>query len=152
MRISSVGNKNERGVTLIELLVVVTLIALAAGISYPSIAGGLDSLRLRSASDAMVGFLNVALERADRRQQAIEIRISPKENVLAARSADNGFTRVLELPEHVHIANPVEMRRFLLYPGGAVPAIQIEIETENGRHRLVSVDPVTGVSRAVGQP
>lgn len=152
MRTSSVGNRSEDGVTLIELLVVVTLIALVAGLSYPSITGGLDSLRLRSASDAMVGFLNVALERADRRQQAVEIRVSPKENMLAARSADNGFARVLGLPERVHIASPAEMRRFLLYPGGSVPAIRIEIETENGRHRIVSVDPVTGVSRAEAQP
>jgi prepilin-type N-terminal cleavage/methylation domain-containing protein len=138
----------QRGVTLIEMLVVVTLIALVAGLTYPSVTGGLDSLRLRSGSDAMVGFLNVALDRADRRQQAVEIRIEPKENSLTARSADNQFARELHLPERVHISNPTEMRRFLLYPGGAIPAIQIEIATEAGRHRIVSVDPMTGVSKS----
>src|ERR1700679_2938369 len=83
----------QAGVTLIEMLIVVTLIALVAGISFPSIASGVESLRLRSASDSMVAFLNTALDRADRRQQAVEIRISPKENLLTARSADNGFAR-----------------------------------------------------------
>ncbi len=130
------------------MLIVVTLIALVAGISFPSIASGVESLRLRSASDAMVAFFNTALDHADRRQQAIEIRISPKENLLTARSADNGFARELHLPDNVSIANPTEPRRFLLYPGGSVPAIQVELATHGGRHRRVSVDPITGVSKS----
>jgi prepilin-type N-terminal cleavage/methylation domain-containing protein len=140
----------EAGVTLLEMLIVVTLIALVAGISYPSVSSGLDSLRLRSASDAMVAFLNTALDRADRRQQAVEIRISPRENLLTARSADNGFVRELHLPENISIVNPNEPHRFLLYPGGSVPAIQVEVGTLGGRRRRVSVDPITGVSRSEG--
>jgi len=138
----------QAGVTLLEMLIVVTLIALVAGISYPSVSSGLDTLRLRSASDAMVAFLNTALDRADRRQQAVEIRISPKENLLTARSADNGFARELHLPENISFVNPTEPRRFLLYPGGSVPAIQVDVATLGGRRRRVSVDPITGVSRA----
>jgi len=134
------------------MLIVVTLIALVAGISFPSIASGVESLRLRSASDSMVAFLNTALDRADRRQQAVEIRISPKENLLTARSADNGFARELHLPDNVNITNPSEPRRFLLYPGGSVPAIQVDLATQGGRHRRVSVDPITGVSRAEAIP
>jgi len=146
-----VSRTSQRGVTLLEMLVVVTLIALIAGISYPSIASGLDSLRLRSASDSIVSFLNTALDRADRRQQAVEIRISPGENALAARSADHVFSRELQLAGNVHIANPAEPRRFLVYPGGTVPAIVIEIETDQHR-RVVSVDPMTGVSRSEARP
>ena len=97
----------------------------------------------------MVAFLNTALDRADRRQQAVEIRISPKENLLTARSADNGFARELHLPgQHLALLIPNEPRRFLLYPGGSVPAIQVEIATRGGRQRRVSVDPMTGVSRS----
>ena len=76
----------QRGVTLIEMLVVVTLIALVAGLSFPSVSAGVDSLRLRSASDAIVGFLNTALARADRHQQVVEITVLPAENALVARS------------------------------------------------------------------
>jgi type II secretory pathway pseudopilin PulG len=132
------------------MLIVVTLIALVAGISFPSIASGVESLRLRSASDSIVAFLNTALDRADRRQQAVEIRISPKENLLTARSADNGFARELHLQDNVSIDG--EPRRFLLYPGGSVPAIQVELSTQGGRRRRVSVDPITGVSRAEAVP
>lgn len=153
MLTSSVGKTNRQaGITLLEMLIVVTLIALVAGISYPSVASGLESLRLRSASDSMVAFLNTALDRADRRQQAVEIRISPKEKLLAARSADNGFARELHLPDNISILNPTDPRRFLLYPGGSVPAIQIEVATQGGRRRRVSVDPITGVSRAEALP
>src|SRR4029078_8980720 len=92
MRTSSVGTTNsQRGVTLLELLIVITLIAIVAGLSYPSLAAGLDSRRLRSASDSIAGFLTTAVDRADRRQQAVEIVISPRENVLLARTADQSF-------------------------------------------------------------
>jgi prepilin-type N-terminal cleavage/methylation domain-containing protein len=160
MRISSAGkiisSPARRGVTLLEMMIVVTLIALVAGISFPSIAAGVDSLRLRAASDSIVGFLNTALDHADRRQQAVEIWISAHDNVLTAQSADRGFSRRLEIVEPVHInavlpleqANPDEPRRFLLYPGGSTPAIALEIALTSGRKRMVSVDPITGVTRS----
>lgn len=163
MRTSLAGKtiNRERGITLIELLVVVTLIALVVGISFPSVASGLDSLRLRSTSNAIVAFLDTALDRSDRRQQAVEIRIAPKENALTARSADEGFDRRLDLPEGMRITavtprvegdategNAGNPRRFLLYPGGSVPNVGIEIENKSGRRRMVSLDPITGVARS----
>ena len=144
----------QRGVTLLEALIVVALIGMMAGLSYPAISSGLDTLRLRSTSDAIVSFLNIALDHADRRQQAVEVVISPRENLLLSRTADLGFTRRLDIPAQIHIvsvqpalltgADPQEPRSFLLYPGGSVPRIGVEISTSQGRRRLVSVDPVTG--------
>ncbi|HEY4363322.1 MAG TPA: prepilin-type N-terminal cleavage/methylation domain-containing protein [Bryobacteraceae bacterium] len=158
MRTSSVGaiNKSEAGVTLLELLVVVVLIAIVAGLTYPSAAAGLDSLRLRSASDKVVAFLNTALERADRRQQVIELRIAPGEGALSARSADASFERTLELPDFIHIvsvqpalvADSGEQRRFLMYPGGTAPRLVIELESKDGRKRRVIVDPLTAMPHA----
>lgn len=156
--VGAISNRGKssarRGVTLIEALVVVALIAMVAGLSYPSVSSGLDTLRLRSTSDAIVSFLNIALDRADRRQQAVEVIVSPRENLLLSRTADLGFVRRLEIPPQLRIvsvqpvlptlADPLEPRRFLLYPGGSVPRIGIELGTSQGRRRLVSVDPVTG--------
>jgi type II secretory pathway pseudopilin PulG len=140
--------------TLMEALIVVALIAMVAGLSFPAVSSGLDTLRLRSASDSIVSFLNIALDHADRRQQAVEVIVSPHENVLLSRTADLGFSRRMDLPPQIRIVsvqpalvnagNPDEPRRFLLYPGGAVPRIGVEISTLQGRKRLVSVDPVTG--------
>lgn len=150
------------GITLIEMLVVMALIALIAGMSAPSVSAGLDSLRLRSTSDAIIGFFNTALARADTRQQVVEIVISPQDGTLTALSADHGFSKRLE------IASPIRMlsvqpaleadaedqnqaRRFLIYPGGSAPKIGIEIGNSHGRTRLVSIDPITGVPEAHAQ-
>jgi prepilin-type N-terminal cleavage/methylation domain-containing protein len=146
----------ESGVTLIELLIVLTLIALVTGISYPSAAASVESLRMRSVSDTVVSFLNTSIDRASRRQQVIEVWISPKDNVLIARSPDLEFSRRLDLPDGYRIlavlppaeVNLNEPRRFLMYPGGTVPRIGIEIANRAGTKRIVSVDPFTQLTRA----
>ena len=159
MPISSAGAINRRrGVTLIEMLIVMALIALVVGMAAPSVSSGLDSLRLRSTSDAMIGFLNTALSRADTRQQVVEIVISPADGTLTAISADQGFHKVLEIASTIKILSVQpgmaggdeqnQTRRFLVYPGGSVPKIAIEIGDSTGRKRLVSVDPITGVPQA----
>ena len=135
--------------TLLEALIVVALVALIAGLSFPAASSGLDTLRLRSASDSIVSFLNIALDHADRRQQAVEVIVSPRENILLSRTADLGFSRRLEMPPQIHIVGDAEEpRRFLVYPGGSIPRIGVEIATTQGRRRMVSVDPVSGSPRA----
>jgi prepilin-type N-terminal cleavage/methylation domain-containing protein len=154
------SNRQRRGITLIELLIVMTLIALVVGISYPTAASSVESLRLRSVTDSIAGFLNTAIDRAVRRQQPIEVWISPSENVLIARSPDLEFSRRLEIPDSFRITavlppaevNPGEPRRFLMYPGGTVPRMGVEITNTAGRKRMVSVDPFLGLTRATGEP
>ena len=160
MSVGAINNRGRAGVTLIELLIVLTLIALVAGIAYPSAAAGVESLRLRSVADTVVSFLNTAIDRAGRRQQVIEVWIAPKDNVLIARSPDLEFLRRLELPEGYRIltvlpaaeVNPEEPRRFLMYPGGTVPRIGIEIANRSGTKRMVSVDPFTELTRTEKEP
>src|ERR1017187_2333014 len=123
MPTSSVGVvSRQRGVTLIEMLIVMAVIALVAGLSYPSVSAGLDSLRLRSTSDAIIGFLNTALARADTRQQVVEILISPQEGTLVAISADGAFRKRLE------IASPVKIM-------SVKPALAASIEDQAGARR-----------------
>jgi Tfp pilus assembly protein FimT len=135
-----------------------TIVALLAGLAYPSAVAGLDTIRLRSAASQVASFLNTAMDRAERRQQAVELRISPEESALGARSADSSFAAVMSLPDSVAIASiePAvvnsdgqnQPRRFLLYPGGALPKISIDLITRDGRKRRVTVDPVTGLPRS----
>jgi prepilin-type N-terminal cleavage/methylation domain-containing protein len=154
------SKRSESGVTLIELLIVLTLIALVTGISYPSAAAGVESLRLRSVSDQVTNFLNTAIDRASRREQVIEVWIAPKDNVLIARSPDLEYSRRLDLPDGYRILavlpaaemNPDEPRRFLMYPGGTIPRIGIEIANRAGNKRMVSVDPFTELTRAEKMP
>src|SRR5712692_1416360 len=143
----------RRGVTLVEMLIVVAIVGLIAGISFPAVSSGLDSLRLGSASDSIVSFLNGAMNRAERRQQVVEVAISIKDNALYLASNEPGFSRKLEMPSGVTIkavwpkaqAESEEPRRFLLLPGSTVPRLGIEIVNRKGARRIVRVNPMTGV-------
>jgi len=144
---------SRRGVTLIELLVVVVLISLIVGITFPSVASGLDSIRLASATNAVASFLSGALNRAERRQQVMEVTVDRKANLVLMRAVQSGFYRRLEMPDGILIAgvlpplpgNPDIPRRFFLYPGGVVPGFGVQLATMKGTQRIVRVDPVTGV-------
>lgn len=142
------------GVTLIEMMMVVTIIGIMAGVFFPAISGGLDSVRMASASDSIAAFLNSALNRAERRQEVIEITISMKDNAITLFSTEPGFERRLKLPDGIRIMAVLpaieeqeEVRRFVLQPGGTPPRVGVEIVNSRGGRRIVRVDPMTGSPR-----
>ena len=143
------------GVTLIEMMVVVGLIALMAGISYPAITSGIDSMRLKAATNSVVSFLDSGLSRAERRQQVVQIIISKVDNSMEMQSTEPGFSRTLQMPEGVSIVqvlpplpeNPDALRTFFLYPGGTVPPLGVQLINRRNVQRVVRVDPITGVPR-----
>ena len=127
-----------------------------AGITYPAVSNGLESVRLASASDTVAAFLNAALNRVERRQEVIEMVISVKDSTIVLHSAEAGFERRIELPEGVTInavlppldePEPNAPRQFILMPGGTAPRIGVEIKNRKGTRRIVRVDPMTGVPR-----
>ena len=135
------------------MMVVVAIIGMMVGVFFPSVSAGLDTLRLSEATDSIVAFLNGALNRAERRQDAIEITVSIKDNALWLRSTEVGFERKLEMPSGVKIEAVLPQvesegpRRFMVMPGGTPPRIGIELSNRRGTRRIVRVDPVTGVPR-----
>lgn len=165
MPTSSAGRTNAQktrpravsGVTLIEMMVVVGLISLMVGISYPAITSGIDSLRLNAATNSVVSFLDYGLSRAERRQQMVEITISKADNSIEMRSSERAFYRKLQLPDGISIVqvlpqlpealagDPDVKRDFLLYPGGAVPPLGLQLINRRNVQRVVRVDPITGV-------
>ena len=156
MRTSPVGRTSRRGVTLIEMVIVVAIVGLIAGITYPSVTSGLESVHLASAADTVASFLNAALNRVERRQAVVELVISIKENSMVVHSTEPGFERKAELPDGITIAavlpvlneqDPAAPRQFILMPGGTAPRVGIEIRNRKGSRRIVRVDPMTGVPR-----
>jgi prepilin-type N-terminal cleavage/methylation domain-containing protein len=143
------------GITLIELLVVVALISLMVGISYPAITSGIDSLRLNAATNGLVSFINAGLSRAQRRQEVVEITVLKADNALEMHSSEPGFARKLQLPDGIAITqvlpllpeNPEGPRNFLLFPGGTVPPLGVQLVNRRNVERVVRVDPMTGVPR-----
>ena len=166
MQMFSAGRNSARrarsaGVTLLEMLVVVSLMALMVGITFPSVMTGLDSLRLRSAAGDVSSMFNSALTRADRLQDAVELNISPQRRSIASRAIRTNVTRQIDLPQGIHIAHvyPEDLRwtvddsgalvdrHFIVYPNGSVPRIVIDLVNDRGAHRIVMLDPITGVAR-----
>jgi prepilin-type N-terminal cleavage/methylation domain-containing protein len=149
----------RRGVTLMELMVVLVIITLIVGISFPSTIAGMENLRLSAGARSVAAFMNVAANRAERRQQAIELSISVKDNTVIMQSAEGGFVKRLGLPSGITVqavwpalSEPSdEPRRFLLQPGGVPPRIGIEIANRRGGRRIVRLNPVTGVTE-IEQP
>src|SRR4051812_14081084 len=148
----SVGNRSNRGVTLMELLVVMAIVGLIVAVSAPSVGAGIDSVRLASTSDSISSFLNSAVNHAERRQQPVEVIISPKEGRLAAYSNEPGYKREMVLPDGISIEavlpkiteEPEGVRRLILMPGASVPGIGIQFANRRGGRRIVRLDPMTG--------
>lgn len=145
---------SEAGVTLIEMILVIALVGLIGAVAFPAVSTGLDSIRLASASDSIVSFLNAAMNRADRRQTPVEVFISISENKLKMFSVDT--TRELEMPESIRIVKihpelllgeEEQQRSIVLYPNGAIPRFGIEFASSKGYRRIVRVDPITGVPK-----
>jgi prepilin-type N-terminal cleavage/methylation domain-containing protein len=145
----------SRGVTLMELMVVMAIITLIVAISFPSTMAGLENLRLAAGARSVAAFMNVANNLADRRQQAMELSISVKENSVTVRSPEAAFVKKLNLPQGIAVRavwpaleEPSdEPRRFLIQPGGVPPRIGIEIANRHGARRIVRLDPITGVTQ-----
>jgi len=146
-------HSTQRGITLLEMLIVVTIIALLAGISYPSLSRSIESLRLNSAARQVAGFTNTAMSRAERLQDAVELMVSKADNSLEARSLSGGYRERIQLGRDIHIVSvqpespagdETDIRTFVVYPGGAPPAFGIELENNDGRRRSIALDPITG--------
>ena len=162
MPTSSVGKTSKvrpaarAGVTLMEMMIVMALVAILAGISFPGITAGLDTIRLNTAADSIATFLNGALNRADRRQQAIEIIILPEKGRFELYSNEPGYTRELVMPEGItleailpKVADEPDNapRRLIVLPGSTPPGIGIQIASRKGVRKIVRLDPMTGFPR-----
>ena len=86
------------------------------------------------------------MNRAERRELAAAIVITPKDNRMAVYTAASGDKpdTTLQMPQGVAIEGD-EPRRFLLQPGGTFPRITLVLRNEKGARRSVRIDPATGV-------
>jgi type II secretory pathway pseudopilin PulG len=134
------------------MLVVVAILSLLVGITFPSVSAGIDSVRLASSADSVASYLNMALNHANRRQEAVEIEFLPEQRTMNLLSASPALQKSLELPtgiEFREILPPTPApkdapRRFIVYPGGTVPKITVDLTNARGGRRLVQIDPITG--------
>ena len=139
--------------TLMEMMVVVFLIAVLAAISFPAVTSGIDSLRMRQATDTITSVLNQCLQRAERQQTPVELVFDRTDNALYVGGVGPAPTKRIPLPQGITMAailppapmGPDMRRLILLMPGAAVPRIGVLLANTKGQRRIVSVNPITGI-------
>lgn len=147
------AHTRESGLTIIEMLIVVTIVGLLAGLTYPSISSGLDSIRLRTTADSIASFLTQAMTRVERTQQPVELVILPAEGRLELHAPQPGFDKEFLLHDGIVVSRilpelPGEQppgRFFVLMPGATFPGLGMELTNKRGQRRLVHIDPLAGV-------
>lgn len=145
--------RSRAGITLIEMLLVLSIVSLLAGVGYPSMSRGIDSLRMRTATDSVAAFLNGAMARVERLQQPVEISFATGGRRLEMRGVQPRVVDTLQLPEGVSVADFVVvppgaepgLRFLVLEPGSPFPAAGLVLENRRGARRIVRIDPVAGV-------
>jgi type II secretory pathway pseudopilin PulG len=145
--------KTQAGITLLELMIVAAVVALIAGLSFPSVTAGLENLRMRTATDQVSGLLSEAVTRVERAEQPFILVVLRSEAKLELRSADGSFTRLLKLEDGISILHVFpelpgasgDARMVMFEPGSTVPRVGIELLSRRGQRRLVRLDPLTGM-------
>lgn len=144
--------RTRNGLTLLEVLLVVSIIAVLAGVSYPSVASGIDSIRMRTGADSLAAFLNNAMARVERLQQPVEVRFYTGTNRIEQLGVRAGVIEELTLPDGLNLVDYVPgrpdnpgLRTLMLLPGSPFPAASFLIENRRGARRIVRIDPIAGV-------
>lgn len=144
--------RGQAGLTILEMLIVVMIVGLVAGVTFPSVAAGLQSLKMRSASDAVASFLTAAMGRAERTEQPVELVFHLHGGRLEMRTVEAAASRDLKLDEEISIAAVLPavpgageemMRSVVLLPGGVFPRLTVELLSRRGQRRWVRIDPLT---------
>jgi len=142
-----------------ELMVVMAIISLIVAVALPNTLAGLENLRLSTAARSVAAFMNVAANRAERREQGVELIVSVRDNAIAMRTADSPVPRTLSLPPGIVVravwptldeASDAP-REFVIQPGSIPPRVGIELANPRGARRIVRLDPITGVAQ-IEQP
>jgi prepilin-type N-terminal cleavage/methylation domain-containing protein len=147
------SKRSQAGVTLIEMLIVMTIVGVLVGVSYPGIASGLDSVRMRAATDSVATFLIQARTRMDRSQDGVLLTLDKSAGKLEIRGSQPALAKELVLEEGISIlrihpeppGDPVPVRHVVLTPGAPFPAFAIELLNRRGQRRLIRMDPLSSV-------
>ena len=145
-------SQSSGGFTLLEMVVVLGLAALILALVLPRLGGGLEGLRVKTASRQVAALLRSARAQAVSEQQTVTVRVDPREGEIQVEpSARAGIPRRLTLPDGIQVAILDEQNR----PRGN-RAIQIRFSprggsdggslgvTGAGRLIPITVDPLTG--------
>lgn len=144
--------KGARGFTLLELLVVLGLAALVLALVLPRLGGGLEGLRVRTASRHVAALLRSARLEAIVRRQPVTVTLDPQAGeVRTEGSASSAARRRVALPDGVRLVVFDEANRprydraarIRFSPRGGSDGGTLGVAGA-GRLIPIAVDPLTG--------
>ena len=134
--------KLQSGITLMELLVVMTLIAVLTAVAAPSVGSGVETVRLRSASERLAATFRTAHERAMRTHHYQEVSVDPQSRAVELRDLESGSVASWDIPAAV-VVKAEQRVAFLVYPDGGTAAMRVTLENARGRQTEIVMDPFT---------
>jgi len=134
----------KRGFTLIELAMTLLVLALAVGITAPSIARSVDAVRTRAQVAGIATFLRAAREHAVTRNRVYEVRIRTDEGLVELRGRDTAPTTRRLAPGLLVTADPPAARVIIFLPQGQSSGGRLRVEMPGRRAYLITVDALTG--------
>ena len=139
------------GVTLLELTIVLGLAALILAIALPRLSGGLEGLRLRTASRQVAAVLRTARIQAVNERRTVGVTVDPRAGSVYVESGSGGTSRRYLVPSGMTLTildassrsrgdRPARIR---FSPRGGSDGGFIGV---GGAGRLIpiAIDPVTG--------
>jgi general secretion pathway protein H len=134
----------KRGFTLVELVVTLFVLALAAGVAAPSIARGVDTVRIRAEAGGVATFLRAAREKAITHNRAYEVRVRPAEGLVELRTGD-AVSATKQLAAGVRVtADPPSARTITFLPQGLTSGGRLRVEMPGRQGYLITLDALTG--------
>ena len=129
---------------MLEALAAITLLGLAAAISFPAASAAIEAARVRAAVGEARDFLLGAQRFADRHSQAVLVRIDPSRGRMTAHSADGEWTRLLAFDPRFPIDVPERPQEAVLRPGAALPPLELALLSQGGRRSGFRVGGLLG--------
>jgi general secretion pathway protein H len=153
---SRAGN-NQEGFTVLEIVLVVLLMALAVGISYPSLTRGNSLFQIRATGRNVLNMLRYAREKAITEQQTLIVSVDRDAQKVVFSDEFGGQPKSLMMPKSIKIARMAlqgqelaqGILRIRFLPNGGSDSAEILLSSDRGTTVRIVTDPITGGARIV---
>jgi general secretion pathway protein H len=148
---------DSRGFTLIELMVVLVLLGVLLAVAFPSIGGGMATVKLKTSSREIAATLRLARSKAIREQQVYLVGFDLTKNQMELSSENLKYQKFFSLAEGISIEKVTPLKAkadwnqqryyYFFTPNGLTESFEVVLRNERGRAIKVVQNSLTGSPR-----
>jgi len=145
------------GFTLIELMVVLVLLGVLLAVAFPSIGGGMATVKLKTSSREIAATLRLARSKAIREQQVYLVGFDLTKNQMELSSENLKYQKFFSLAEGISIEKVTPLKAkadwnqqryyYFFTPNGMTESFEVVLRNERGRAIKVVQNSLTGSPR-----